>query len=217
MATHTHSTSSVSHTAASAETALRKSVEEPFPAPDLEPVPADSEAKITLTTSRRHILAALSGAAFAGGALVLAMPTEAPATVKTSATVGDDTVLLTLCAQFEVLQKTANDLWSWRINGVNVRGPDFIEDDDEREAALKPIDAALDPLVDKICALVPTTFAGFRAVARCLLLWDGDRLDATEVEDDQNRCVNDRLLVGLLRGLVAGEDLRPVWCREARV
>ena len=85
------------------------------------------------TTSRRHVFAALSGAAVAGGALVLAMPTEQPAIpiIRPRA----DAELIALCARFEDLQKQANALWSWRKGAVNVHGPNFIEDDDEREAA----------------------------------------------------------------------------------
>ncbi len=75
------------------------------------------EAKHTpSTSSRRHVLAALSGAAFAGGALVLAMPTEAPAV--TIIKPNNDAALLAACAEYRELHATHERL------SVIMRGAD---------------------------------------------------------------------------------------------
>ena len=100
-------------------------------------------ADVPQSTSRRHVLAALAGASFAGGALVLAMPTEAPAL---GIEAGTDAALIALCAEYHRIRAEAaspfiSDEWS----------------DDLAEAS----QAAL----EQIARWTPHTFSGLRAKA----------------------------------------------------
>ena len=101
---------------------------------------------------RRHILAALSGAAFAGGALGLAMPSQAPAD---AITIGKDADLIELCARFHLshAESQRDDLLEDRLNAAYI---------------------ARWQAFDELISMRATTFEGLKAkasVARSALLW----------------------------------------------
>ncbi len=151
------------------------------------------QATHTLTTpslatpSRRHlvggsILAALSGAAFAG-AVVLPDPGKAAPEV-----VGPDAELLRLCAAIDTLQVQADALYT---------GPGRIEDDNTRDNAMVPIIDAQIPLIERMCEIRPATLRGHVARAQTYWGWDKDPPDA-----DSPYC-NEAMQGAILRDLAA--------------
>ncbi len=165
MATHTHSIFGDSRAAATTKPAPGRVNEgTTLPAPDPRLVHyAAPEAGHINTASRRSVLAALSGAALAGGALVLAMPTEAPATIVTMTKGGPDADLIALCAQHIVNLRAFND-----SPAMDTIGYDY---DD-------PLWDAYEATRDAISDAKPQTFAGLVAVAQAAMAEAGpDRQD----------------------------------------
>jgi len=76
-------------------------------------------------------------------------------------------------------------------------GPDAIEDEDERQAFVRPIVAAQKLLMDKICALRATTMEGLLTRVRTVLFEDQDIMP----DSIASTYVNERLLGSLLRDL----------------
>ncbi len=114
---------------------------------------------------------------------------EPPAQLETPA--HDDAELLAACGQFDALQHRVAALFD---------GPDWIEDEAERDIALLPIEAAQDALLDRVCFLRATTPEGHRARAATVALFDpgilGKVNDGHPVE---------RMMAALLRDLVGGQ------------
>ena len=139
--------------------------------------------------TRRHVLGALAGAAFAGAGLVLAMPTEAPTVTVTDPS--DDADLLALIARFDAIER---HIWGGH-------GPETIEEEEAREAANKPLEDEQKALLQRICAMPTYTLDGLQARARSLLLWDAGAQFEKPGPDDYP---DDRMTAAILRGL-AGE------------
>ena len=76
--------------------------------------------------TRRLVLSAFTGAAFAGLTVV-----PAPA----DATESHDADLLVMAANFEDTARHFNGLWHWRVSGGHLEAASYIEDDDARESA----------------------------------------------------------------------------------
>lgn len=128
------------------------------------------------------ILAALSGAAFAG-AVVLPDRGEA-----FPASASPDTELLRLCAAIDALQVQADALYT---------GPGRIEDDNTRDNAMAPITDAQIPLIERMCEIRPATLQGHLARAQTYWGWDKDPPDA-----DSPYC-NEAMQGAILRDLAA--------------
>ena len=117
------------------------------------------------------------------------MTTLAVSTMPADAAEHADAEMLTLCADFEAIVRRFNGLWAWRIWGTDqeLRGPRYIHDDDERGKAMEPLQKRMSDLSAAIVASPPVTLAGFRAVARCILLSCGPVRDAV-CDDGINVC-----------------------------
>ena len=140
--------------------------------------------------SRRHlvggsILAALSGAAFAG-AVVLPDPGEAAE--------NPDADLIRLCAECDALQARIDALYATPWEGLS---------NDQMTAREKMIDAGervlsdrQDPLLERIVEYRATTREGQAARARTLLAWDKDPCWTDDA------CWNSQLIGAIVRDLV---------------
>ncbi len=150
--------------------------------------------------TRRGIL---SGLALASAAVLVTAPAIAAEY--------PDARLLTLCAEFEGASRTYNGMWAWRVWGTehDMRGPGYIADDDEREAAAEPFDSRMEELAAAILDTPPMSLDGFRAVARCILLSAGDVRDAVQGRPDFHiigfSLAEWRMVVSLLHGLTNRE------------
>ena len=140
--------------------------------------------------SRRHlvggtILAALSGAAFAGAVLLpdLREAAENP-----------DGELIRLCAECDALQAKIDALYTDR--------PDHLSHAEEvalertRDVAQMPFLDAQDLLLPRICEMRATTFRGQAARVQTLLAWDKDPIWT------HDECWNSQLIGAIVRDLV---------------
>jgi hypothetical protein len=100
-----------------------------------------------------------------------------------------DAELMAACAAFDAAEREYLSFF---------HGPDYIEDDDEREVALDPNGAERTRLVRRICRLRATTVEGHFARIRVVMLED---LELDPAEDAQSPFFNISLLGALLRDL----------------
>ena len=119
--------------------------------------------------SRRHlvggsILAALSGAAFAGAVVLpdLREAAESP-----------DGELIRLCAECDALQAKVDALWAGDPTR-DMTASQARAFERTRDAAQEPFLDAQDLLLERICTLRATTRQGQISRARTLLAWDKD-------------------------------------------
>ena len=98
---------------------------------------------------------------------------------------GDD-ALIDACQAFIAWEERSRALYA---------GPTRIEDDDERDLALVPIEAQQEPLFNRICATPAVTPEGARAKAAALVAWAPDYLTP------ESGCWDDRLMASLLADL----------------
>ena len=130
--------------------------------------------------SRRRLLAGATAALAAGAAIATAArgaPVVSP---------GADDALIDACQAFIA--------WEERVLALYT-GATRIEDDDEREAALVPLEAQQRPLVDLIVATPAVTPEGARAKAAALVAWAPDYMKP------ESGCWDYRLLASLLADL----------------
>ncbi len=102
---------------------------------------------------------------------------------------GEDGELVAACGQFDALQRQVGELFD---------GPARIEDEAERDVALRPIEAAQDALLDRLCSLRAATLEGHHARAATVALYDPDILGKI----DEGHIV-ERMVAALLRDLTA--------------
>ncbi len=138
--------------------------------------------------SRRLILSAFTGAAFAGMAVV-----PAPA----DAAENPDAELLATLAEFDRLER---EIWP-----PGVRGPDTIAGEEERDVWIAPLQERQAELLDRICVLHAHTPQGHRARARSILLWDKELQKAIAAGDDAKSYDDDRMIRALIRDLVGSD------------
>jgi hypothetical protein len=107
-----------------------------------------------------------------------------------------DAELMAACAAYDAAERRFLSFY---------HGPDFIENDDEREVAMEPINAERQRLVTLICGLRATTLEGHLARIRVVMLED---LDLDPAEDAQSRYHNENLRGALLRDLAEHAGVR---------
>jgi hypothetical protein len=100
-----------------------------------------------------------------------------------------DADLLAACAAFDAAERRHHTFFY---------GPDAIKDDDERDAALTPVEAERGRLVEVICSLRATTLEGHLARVRVVMLED---LELDPAEDARSEYYNTSLLGALVRDL----------------
>ncbi len=140
--------------------------------------------------SRRHlvggsILAALSGAAFAGAVVLpdLREVAENP-----------DGELIRLCAECDALQTRIDKEYTTPWEHLSREQATAREE--AIDAAIEPLHDAQDPLLHRICELRATTPQGQVARARTLLAWDKDPIWTHDF------CWNSQLIGAIVRDLV---------------
>ena len=144
------------------------------------------------TTSRRHVLAALTGAGFAGGALVLAMPTEAPAVTVLEPSA--DAELIAVCAAFDAAEARFRAIFD---------GPAAIADDEEAADAGAIERDQMSALLDRMNMLRATTTVGIQARAHTLALYNGDWRFSFDRDSTTLSTITARLLGYLMRDAAA--------------
>lgn len=137
------------------------------------------------TASRRHVLAGLAS--------LTAAPSQATASADAATgapPLHPDELLITAAAAFCSLEERRVAL---------IEGPGRIDDDDDRDEALKPLAAAQTEPFRVLCDARATTPAGHRARASAIVLGDGG-----EIFYRAKVCglPEDRLIAALLRDLV---------------
>ena len=104
-----------------------------------------------------------------------------------------DAQLIDACLAFDTLEK--------RVDAFNdPNDPAYIENDDDRDAAIAPIEAEQAPLMERICVLNAMTLDGARARIHSFLLWNkaiNPIVDAAA----PNRPWNERMIAAALRDL----------------
>ncbi len=133
-------------------------------------------------TRRRDFLAFTAGAAASGVALPIAIAHAAD---------NPDAELIALCGQFDALERQTQNLGE---------GPAKLEDEDARDLAVVPIEAAQKLLARRICSIRPKTPEGHLARMRTYLLWSGI-LDPS-LDADSAPYLEDRFMGAMLRDLV---------------
>ena len=141
--------------------------------------------------SRRHlvggsILAALSGAAFAGAVVLpdLRKAAENP-----------DAELIRLCAECDALQAKVDALWTGDPTRDMTPAQAWAFER-AREIAQQPFSDAQDPLLHRICEMRATTPQGQAARVQTLLTWDKDPIWTHDF------CWNSQLFGAIVRDLV---------------
>ena len=99
-----------------------------------------------------------------------------------------DAELIALCGQFDALER--------QIHALGVQ----IEDDDARDLAVAPIEAAEKLLAKRICSIVATTPEGHLARMRTFLLRNGIVNPSARAESAD--CLEDRFRGAMWRDLV---------------
>jgi hypothetical protein len=107
-----------------------------------------------------------------------------------------DAELMAACAAFDAAEREYLNFF---------HGPDYIEDDDEREEAMEPCNEERSRLVELICSLRATTLEGHLARARVVMLED---LELDPAEDAQSEYHNISLLGALIRDLAEQAGVR---------
>lgn len=130
---------------------------------------------------RRAILAGFAGCVAAGAIGAVTGSATARAAAERAEQSIDDRRILELAAEFEQIERRRLSLFS---------GPGQIADDDERDAAIEPLDAQQATIVDQLAALTPSSVLALGAVAACVLLWEGDQVPDPA---DSDEFVNNRL------------------------
>jgi hypothetical protein len=100
-----------------------------------------------------------------------------------------DAELMAACAAFDAAEREYLSFF---------HGPDYIEDDNEREIALAPNEAERTRLARRVCGLRATTLDGHLARIRVVMLED---LELDPAEDARSPFFNISLLGALLRDL----------------
>ena len=100
-----------------------------------------------------------------------------------------DAELMAACAAFDAAERRYLSFYD---------GPDYIDDDGEREEAMKPNEAERSRLVELICRLRATTLEGHLARVRVVMLED---LELDPSEDARSQYLNVSLLGALIRDL----------------
>jgi len=117
-----------------------------------------SKAVDTSTTSRRRLLAAAPPAVLAlSGAAVAASAAHNP-----------DAELIALCVEFDVLERRIDALFDSLVSALTFEAAD---------AAACVVEVDQHRLLNRICALTPSTDEGCKAVARSLALLSPDHAD----------------------------------------
>jgi hypothetical protein len=96
--------------------------------------------------------------------------------------------LKTLCKRFLHLEWQRRSFFSGDCNPI--------EDEDERDLALEPIDAEQDTIVTRLVALPPKTLEGAALLAQSAMLWHPYTLEEQEAAGKDGQ-----LIAALLRGL----------------
>ncbi len=134
------------------------------------------------------ILAALSGAAFAG-AVVLPDRGEAFPTATSP-----DAELIRLCDECDALQRQIDELFDEGADPLP--SAEQIALERARDQIVEPLCRRQDPLLERICDLRATTPQGHIARARTLLGWDKDPIWT------HDECWNSQLIGAIVRDLV---------------
>ena len=100
-----------------------------------------------------------------------------------------DAELMAACAAFDAAEREHLGLFY---------GPNAIEDEDERDRALDPIEEERDRLARVVCSLRATTLDGHLARIRCVMLED---MDLDPAEDARSSFLSESLVGALIRDL----------------
>ena len=133
--------------------------------------------------TRRRLMCAISGATFAGTALVIAAPPAEAAS--------PDAELLAVLAEHVALEKQI----------FPEHGPATIEEEEIWEVAVEPLQIRKSDCLNRLCEMETHTLEGFRARARTLLVWNNEFMRGLE-QDAAAGYVTERMLLALFRGLV---------------
>ena len=151
--------------------------------------------------TRRRVMSAFSGAAFAGTALVIVTPSAASA--------DPDAAFIALCASLEAVQRRINGKWGQGFGAAEYRCVNYDHDEsDVRFFEDDPLQPQVDDIITQMGALTaPSSIEGMRALARCVLLVDPE-IRASVTTDRRtmhhNPCQTETLLGWLLNTLTDG-------------
>jgi len=147
----------------------------------VQPIAAEDTIQSKSATSRRSLFAGVP-------AVLLAGAVAAPAL---AATAYPDAELIRLCAEFDALEIQHEAFFE---------GSTRIDDDEERDVALEPIETAQEALLDRICHLPICTLDGARALAATYVLYIAKQADQLPTQYWDQRFER-----AIVRGLVGGQ------------
>ena len=140
-------------------------------------------------TRRRDFMAFTASAVAAKTVLPMAALAEGAQAVPSS----PDAALLVALGEFDAIEH--------RYQSLYPGGSRHIKDDDERDAVIRPLTEAQEPILDRACSLRARTLEGILARARTIVLQNLE-LDPA-VDAMKEGYTNDRLMAALLRDLLA--------------
>ena len=144
------------------------------------PLASEGVIQSKSAASRRSLFAGVPAALLAGA---VAAPTLLAAA-------HPDAELIRLCAEFDALEIQHEAFFE---------GPTRIDDDEDRDVALEPIETAQKALLDRICHLPICTLDGARALASTYLLYIAKQADQLPTQYWDQRFER-----AIVRGLVGG-------------
>jgi hypothetical protein len=136
--------------------------------------------------TRRRLLSACAGAAFAGAALVIAMP-DAPAAEH------PDAELLAALAEFDALEV--------QIHPPTHLAPQTFEAEQDFDNNIEPLRDRQRVVLAQICTLRATTPEGWQARARSFVVWK-EGIGRPPEKDNPDGYHDGRMIAALIRDLV---------------
>ena len=106
---------------------------------------------------------------------------------------GPDAALLAALGEFDAIEHYYVSLYEG--------GSRYIEDEDKRDAVVRPLSEAQRQMLDQVCGIKARTLEGILARARTIVLQDGEFDPAVDAMTEGY--TNGRLMAALLRDLLA--------------
>jgi hypothetical protein len=141
-------------------------------------------------STRRDLLGFTAGAVAARTVLPMAAMAKG---AQLAPPLSRDTALIAALAEFDAIERYVFSLYPGEVNAI--------EDDDERDALIRPLSEAQWGMLDRVCGVQARTLEGILARARTIVLQDGELDPAVDAMADGY--TNERLVAALLRDLLA--------------
>lgn len=157
---------------------------------------------MTGRSDRQAVVGGMAGRLAAGAAGAPSGSGPASTAARTTEASIDDRRILEIAGEFEAIERQRLGLFPGSGSGAVIR------DDDERDAAIEPLEVAQERLVAELATLRASSVGALGAVAAALVLWEADQFPDPA---DEAECTNRRMSAWLSQNLarMAGKSAGP--------